>query len=65
MLCIVWFSGRALLQSNWKEAIDLMFTARAGERDEVVRMKQLYANGRWHWLEEDWLLSLAHICIMR
>jgi tRNA pseudouridine13 synthase len=37
--------GRALLQSNWKEAIDFMFTAKAGERDDVVRMKQLYAKG--------------------
>jgi tRNA pseudouridine13 synthase len=37
--------GRALLQSKWKEAIDFMFAPKAGERDEVVRMKEFYVKG--------------------
>jgi tRNA pseudouridine13 synthase len=37
--------GRALLQCDWKAAIDFMFTAKAGEREEVFRMKQHYSNG--------------------
>ena len=37
--------GRALLQCNWKEAIDYMFAPKEGDREEVSVMKQRYAEG--------------------
>lgn len=37
--------GRALLKSDWKEAIDLMFAPKEGERDDVLAMKNFYRAG--------------------
>jgi len=39
--------GRALFLGQWKAVADMLFAAREGERGDIQRVKQLYAQGKF------------------
>lgn len=39
--------GRAAFRGEWKAAVDMMFESRDGERAEIVKVKELYAQGSY------------------